>query len=93
MTQTKPKASTGRRIIGFFDVEIGGWVLICGFGLMREGNGVTVSPPRFASDFRRRVDVTSPELSEVITRAAVSAYRALGGDDLPTWCAATEHRA
>ena len=81
-------AETGRRIIAYFNVEAFG-IEIRGCKLIRtEKDGLTVTAPclddgRAAQ--RRAVSFKDDTTRSVILKAARNAYRALGGNDLPSW--------
>lgn len=71
-------SNAGRRQIAFFDIEICG-IEIVGCDLIRTAsNGLTVRGPIGCTFAESR-------MHHAVKEAALRAYIALGGDDLPEW--------
>lgn len=84
LTQTgKPGTPERKRVIAFFDVAIADMLMICGVALIRGGNALTISPPRFQEDARRRVEIINGALKGEIRKLAIATYLQMGGRDVP----------
>lgn len=71
----------GSTVLAWFDARVGGLQLYgCAF-VKTAKYGLTVWPPKLDSGPRRSVMIVDDSLRSALTRAAQTAYRALGGTD------------
>jgi hypothetical protein len=85
LTRVRSKGNDRRwRVIAYFDVIICGILEVRGCALARTDYSVTIWPPRLNdADPRRSLEFLDDGLERLVKKAALAAYVAFGGDDLP----------